>query len=368
VTRTIHLWIGLSLLVLLVPLGLSGSLLVWDTALDKRVHPARYAVRTGEQPPETYFAAARAAFAGRAVPAQLRMAQAPGLPVSVVGYAPAQDASGRRPPMRTAWLDPASGRVLDVGDPRGEWLGVIHRLHGNLLLTENGRPLVGWLGVAMLVMSLTGLWVWWPRGPVLNGLRWSRTTSTMSNLHHMVGFWIAIPLAVLSATGACIAFPKTLQALAGSEPAAARAPGPPRGGEGAFAPPLAAPRMSADAALAAARAVDPDLAQARLISISLPTAGRKPVWRVQFRHRDGSPVGAQVDDASGRATVEDGPQRDGPTGDPFMRLVRRIHEGAVWGPAWRIVVTLAGLAPTLLAVSGVAVWWRRRRRTRPAAS
>jgi uncharacterized iron-regulated membrane protein len=264
--------------------------------------------------------------------------------------------------MLMAWIDPGTGHVLGTADPRGGWLGVVHRLHGNLLLTQNGRPLVGWLGVAMLTMSLTGLWVWWPRGPILRGLRWSRSTSTMSNLHHTVGFWIAIPLAILSATGVYIAFPKTVQMLTGAGQPAARAQGP--RGDNAFAPPTASPRMPADAAVDAARAADPSLAQARLVSLTLPTtAGRKPVWRVQLR-ASGAPTSVRVDDESGRARVQDGPLRDSPGGgDPFARMVRQIHEGSAWGPAWRIVVTLAGLAPTLLAISGVAVWWRRRGRT-----
>ena len=35
ILRTVHLWIGLTLFVVLAPLGLSGSLLVWDDGLDK---------------------------------------------------------------------------------------------------------------------------------------------------------------------------------------------------------------------------------------------------------------------------------------------------------------------------------------------
>jgi uncharacterized iron-regulated membrane protein len=359
--RRIHLWLGLGLLALVVPLGLSGSLLVWDIAVDKLAHRARYAVGAGELSPEIYLAAARTAFAGRAAPAQLRMPRGAGMPVTVVGYTQEKAAPGQRPPMRTAWLDPATGRLLDEADPRGEWLGLAHRLHGNLLLTEIGRPIVGWLGVAMLAMSLTGLWVWWPRAVFLRGLRWARSRSTMSNLHHAVGFWIAIPLTVLSASGVYIAFPRTLQALTAPQRPLALGQGP--RGERAFAPPLPATQLTADAALAAARSADAALAQARLVTISLPTAAdRKPIWRVQLQPAEGPAVSIQVGDQNAHPQARAGAPRDGPgAGDPFARLVREVHEGSAWGPAWRILATVTGLAPTILALSGVFVWLRRRR-------
>ena len=42
------------------------------------------------------------------------------------------------------------------------FLGVIVRLHGNLLMGRAGRVYVGWLGLAMLVLGISGLILWWP--------------------------------------------------------------------------------------------------------------------------------------------------------------------------------------------------------------
>ena len=47
----IHLWIGLGLAVLLVPISLSGALLVWHDHLDALINPARYAVTDGQALP-----------------------------------------------------------------------------------------------------------------------------------------------------------------------------------------------------------------------------------------------------------------------------------------------------------------------------
>ncbi len=58
----IHRWIGVGLFVLLVPVALSGALLVYDDEFDALIHPARYAT-TGSAvlPPTTYLANANAA-------------------------------------------------------------------------------------------------------------------------------------------------------------------------------------------------------------------------------------------------------------------------------------------------------------------
>jgi uncharacterized iron-regulated membrane protein len=377
VWRNAHLWIGLGLFLVLAPLGLTGSLLIWGDGIDKLAHPARYAVTPGALAPDVYVQAASRAFGARAVPAQLKLPAATGLPVTVSGFSPAKAPPGQRPPSLTAWIDPASGRIIDVADPRQELRGVIHRIHGNLLMPQNapvnGRLLVGWLGVFMLMSSITGLCIWWPRNnAVLRALRWTRSPSVFSNLHHMVGFWICVPLAALSLSGAWIAFPQTMHALSvplgGRAEAAApherkdKPRGEQRAGERGFAPPLARPQLDATRAVEAARGADDGLDEARLISVTLPTTTAKPAWRIQFRDGGGDPVNVRVDDASGKARVQEGPATDGPGGgDPIAGFMRRLHDGSGFGPVWRTIVALAGLAPTVLGVTGAVFWLTRRK-------
>ncbi|HEX7758429.1 MAG TPA: PepSY-associated TM helix domain-containing protein, partial [Caulobacteraceae bacterium] len=221
----VHLWIGAGLLIVLAPLGLSGSALVWDVQLDRLLNAGHYVARNdaARLGASAYLASGQAAFGDRATANQVRYPHSPGDPVVVNGRV-AAGASGRPPRSLTAWLDPATGKLLDVGDPRASAVGAVHRLHGNLLLPVNGRPVVGWLGLAMAASCLTGLWLWWPRGVFFAGLGWRRGPNIFSNLHHMGGFWICVPLFALSVTGVYIAFPTIGHALAGSPspPAASR--------------------------------------------------------------------------------------------------------------------------------------------------
>ena len=58
---SVHKWIGLLLAILIIPLSLSGSALVWHDWLDAQVNPVRYAVSgPAVLPPSRYAAAAEA--------------------------------------------------------------------------------------------------------------------------------------------------------------------------------------------------------------------------------------------------------------------------------------------------------------------
>jgi hypothetical protein len=44
--------------------------------------------------------------------------------------------------------------------------------------------------------------------------------------------------------------------------------------------------------------------------------------------------------------------------------MRRIHDGGEMGVIWRTFITLAGIVPAVLGVTGVVMWLRRRARQR----
>lgn len=266
--------------------------------------------------------------------------------------------------MLTVWIDPPTGKVLASADTSKGFVQIMHRLHGTLMIPEIGRKVVGWLGWAMFVSCATGLWLWWPRnGAVLKALRWRRGPSKLFNLHHMVGFWICIPLAVLSLTGVYISFPQTSRALFGvGEPQSGPQSGPqakggrPGGpGRGRFAPPIENPKLTPEAAASAALALRPGAA---LASVSLPTKGKEPAWRVQVKPADAdTPVTIQVADATGEAKLDRGATRD-----PLSRLMRQVHDGADTGIVWQTIIFLGGIAPAVLGITGLVMWLRRRSR------
>ncbi len=337
---------------------------MWHDALDRALYADRYAVSgpQASQPITAYAAAAEQAFAGRAALTQIRLPQEAGDPVVAVGRLEGPPGPGGRPRTLNVWIDPPTGKVLSTGEIAKTFTQWLHVLHGSLQIPDIGRKVVGWLGWAMFVSSATGLWLWWPRhAGFVKGLRWRRGASTMFNLHHMIGFWICLPLAVLSLTGVYISFPQTSHALFGVPAPAARPSGP-----GRFAPPIAQPTTSLEAAVATAMADKPG---ATLASVSTPTKGKEPAWRVQVREPGAKqPATVQVNDATGavkKARREgQGARAGGGEGgpDPLSRWMRRIHDGADMGIVWQTIIFLAGIAPAVLGVTGLVMWLRRRAR------
>jgi uncharacterized iron-regulated membrane protein len=72
----------------------------------------------------------------------------------------------------------------------------------------------------------------------------------------------------------------------------------------------------------------------------------------------------EVVDATGEAKAQrPRPAAGGEGGpDPVSRWMRKVHDGAGTGPVWQTVITLAGLAPAVLGITGVIMWLRRRAR------
>lgn len=361
----VHLWIGVGLAVLLIPISISGGLLVWHDEIDALLTPHRYAV-SGTQvamPPSAYLAKAAEAVAADPEKLQatgLRYPEQPGGPVRVVTRAQQSDSNGR-PRFVTVFLDPPTAAVLDVMEFRASFIGFLHVFHENLTIPQySGRQIVGWAGVGMLILSLTGIWLWWPRnvsslGSLLRALRWTRSSRFTFNLHNMLGFWIALPLAAVSLTGIYLSFPQTARSTMSSIATMS-----PQGQRGGFAAEVAArTELTADRALQIALAAAPDATPATLFLPTVQRGGdnRGLAWRIQLTRAAGDePVTVVVDDHGGRATTAPAPQ----SGDRAAAWIRWIHEGSHSGPVWRAIAFLTGVFPTIFAVTGVIMWLRKR--------
>ena len=339
----VHKWIGLILAILIIPISLTGSALVWDEAVDHGLNPQRYAVSGSTLiDPDRYLAAARGSLKPTDSIVSIALPDGEG-PVVVTASSPGKSISG--PPRTMVYLDPPTARVLDVANNRSGVLRVFHMLHGSLMLPGVGRAIVGWIGVAMMVSCFTGLWLWWPTvGKWVRGLRWRRHRNLDTNLHHLMGFWIALPLFVLSLTGAWISFPQFFGSLTGAAPQ--------RGGMDraamARAKPLAVTQLSIDKAIDSAQAT----VSGEVRQITFPT-DLKPEWKITLAGYPQPSV--TVEDATGKAKAGRIMPED------TARLMRRIHDGTRMGPLWQTILFIGGILPAILAITGIIMWWRARK-------
>ena len=351
----VHKWIGLILAILIIPISLTGAALVWHDALDEAVNPQRYAVSgTALLAPDAYLAAARAVLKPGDRVSQLVISEHGGPVVVSAASPPKAGARGGRPqggpPPRTqVFLDPPTARVLEVASSAGGLVRFLHVLHGSLQIPGGwGRSIVGWIGVAMTVSAFTGLWLWFSTvGKWARGFRWRRHRNTDTNLHYLTGFWIALPLFVLSLTGAWISFPAFFAGVSG-QGGGPRGGGPDRAAT-MRARPLDAPAQGVASVIARAR---PYGKGAEVRSVGGPT-DLTPDWPVSFAG-EGAPQ-VKVADDSGSARAAPARGQGG-----VARLMRRLHDGTGMGIVWQVVIFLGGILPAVLAVTGIIMWARAR--------
>jgi uncharacterized iron-regulated membrane protein len=336
-----HRYLGLLATLPLVLLGLSGAVLTFEAELDRAINPTYWHVTPQGQPMawQDVIAAARRAYPGEP-PQSLRFPTSPDV---------------------AAELTLKGGRMVTVNPYTGGMLGSrrqadvltarIHQFHTRLLMDKAGQWITGTSTFILLVLGPTGLVLWWRRKGF--GIKWPAPWRRVNyDAHHAFGIFGLLPWMVLGLTGGVMVFEGTLR------------PAPPK--HEAHAP---APRSSSrpahpipvDAALDAASRALPG---AQITLTTLPSnAGGAFLVYMKFPE-DRTPAGRShvaIDAANGSVQwVEN--SRTAPATTRLWNLNRPLHTGDIFGWPTRLLACLASLAMALQAISGVWMWWPRRKR------
>jgi len=335
----IHLYLSLASLVFLVIVSATGALLVYLDPIDRLLNPHLTVVQPGR---ERLSLAAITAAAQRANPARrvIRL------------QLPERDDLSY-----TALLQ--DGTRVHVNGDTGEILGARHlqsgpsyylsSLHTSLLLTNRslGRGIVGWANVALLVISVTGLVLWWRRKLFVPGTSggWRRVNL---DLHHVSGVYALILVVVIGGTGVMLSFPAAVNpavwAVTGA-PAPVTLPKPiVRKGAAMITP---------DQAVEAARAALPG---------ARPTwVGVGPVTSVDLKFpEDGTPAGRShvfLDPYTGQVLLVQN-TRAAHAATAVRNATRMLHTGDIWGWPSQFAWCAACLALVVQAVTGLLIWWK----------
>ncbi|MEL0253840.1 MAG: PepSY-associated TM helix domain-containing protein [Novosphingobium sp.] len=176
--RAAHLGLGLSVGTLFVVLGISGSLLVFYQEIDAAVHPEIQVTGPAEAPGwhspvwDKALATVRREWPERTGAWRFEASGKPG-PVAARYVLPrTRPHAAHSGGFIMVWLTPDGSRVLREapwGDYAMTW---IYDLHMQLAAGPAWRDVVGWAGLVILVLLLTGLWAWWPKGSWRKALRY----------------------------------------------------------------------------------------------------------------------------------------------------------------------------------------------------
>ena len=328
--RTVHAWAGAILSLLLVVLGLTGSLLVFENDWIALKHPE---VRAG-------FAADPAVLGAAA-----ERLEADHPDMRTVDFAGPQLGGHKLYLAEEDFgIAAADGATLDrwTGPTRVE--AFVFDLHHHLLADETGELVGGVAALAAVLLVLTGVVVWAPAWRATRWRVWPRSTrrADLVSSHRNLGLITAVPVLVFCLTGAGMVFHDQAKALLA--PNAPEAPPPPVVGTGDIDWP---------AALAAAQARFPD---ATLRMASWPAAPGKPA-SIRLRqpgewHPNGRTT-VLIDPATSRVVrILDAQRLTG--GERAVNAIYPLHAGAVGGWLYEWVTVLSGLA--LAALGAIGTW------------
>ncbi|WP_250626294.1 PepSY-associated TM helix domain-containing protein [Pinirhizobacter soli] len=103
---------------------------------------------------------------------------------------------GRGDDLVRVYVDPTNGHVLHHAVEDERLMRRIFYLHGELLMGDRGSMVVELAASWAIVMILSGLYLWWPRGKGLAGVLYPRVRERgrlfWRDLHAVVGVWVAL--------------------------------------------------------------------------------------------------------------------------------------------------------------------------------
>lgn len=293
------------------------------------------------------------------------------------------------------FVDPYRGEILGTQDAKQNLQAIARALHGELMIGTVGDRLIelaaGW-GI-MLVIS--GLYLWWPRGSRVAGVLWPRLTARgrvlWKDLHAVTGFWGSLILLFMLLSGMTWTgmwgkqyaavwntfpaamwtdVPKSTQMAGELNTASAQTvpwamentPMPQSTGEhaehmhqhGMSAGP-AAPKISLQQVvdIATAKGIEPGY------SITAPKTAEGVFTVSVFADDPRNDATLHIDQYNGKVLADVGWQ-DYSLVSRATEMGVMLHEGKFFGWINQLLIFLACLMILLSAVSGLVIWWKRR--------
>ena len=373
-----HFYAGLLCLPFIVWLSLTGAVYLFKPQIEAAIDaPYRHVAAS----PRRARPSEQVAAAVRAVPGSvLHRYQLPGSSDDAVQILVGVGAQEKR-----VYVHPESLSILKVVDEDKRLMRMVFNLHGELMAGAWGSYIVELAASWTIIMILTGLFLWWPRGAGLAGTLYPRLRGDRRrfwrDLHAVTGLWVSFFALFLLVSGlpwakSWGAYLKTIRAVAEGQT-------PRQDWTTSKAEELRMRAMQD----AGTRAMLGEHAEHGGMAMMHPMTSYRPLDRLAITVGTlelappvliAPPTGMDQpwtakSDAANRPLRTD-LKLDGATGRVISRkdfaqrkLVDRlvgygvaVHEGQLFGIANQIVNLMTAIGLVLMSVSSVVLWWRRR--------
>jgi uncharacterized iron-regulated membrane protein len=409
----VHRWLALVLVAWVIVVGATGAWLVSHHAIESWFHGDRYASTPGDIGPEAATEAALAAFPSGATSYGLTMPRNGRGVYHVYGEVPAPATSGEaaEPSYITAYVDPGTGEVNEVRDDEAGATWWLYRGHlylwqdfgiagvfdpetgwcradadgaepGGLKgvacdVLPDGGDMIAWLSLAFIVVLLTGFYLWyWPgvrRWATAFAIRRGRGKFAFNlSVHKAVGLIVWLPLLVIAFTGAAFAFPNMNKWFENSTPAHRDFDLWVPGEDVVSGDPAGRDPIGLDRAREIIETRYPDRAL-NYLAPPYDETGHYMAWITRgfdpwTREGGAGNTYLALDQFTGE-TIYDGTPEEGNVFDQVWDdWSYPVHTGDFGGTSTRVVWTVVGLTPLVLAVTGVVMYIvrlsKRRKRSR----
>jgi uncharacterized iron-regulated membrane protein len=343
----LHLYTALIAGLVIVILGTTGAIMVFESELDVIFHRSLFKVQPGAKamPVADVIGVAKAAYPQW----KFRYLVMPAGPDRSY-YAMMVDSANV---LHEVFVDGYTGRVVGARTlPTA--LDDIHQLHLRLLMPAIvGRDIVFVSSLVLIWLVVSGLYLWWPlkRTTVKLGASLRRIAF---DLHSAVGIYTFVFLFVLAVTGALVHFDDTLASLANQ---AARVKDPLRAAPSAVT--AGAKTIGPDQALSIARAALPGTKP----NILMPPAGAKGSYRLNMYFPEdltGNRSWVLIDQYSGKVLFVES-SRAAEIGNKLILENRAIHTGQIYGYPTKVLMSFSSLMVVVMAITGYYMWWKKLR-------
>ncbi|MFA5984357.1 MAG: PepSY domain-containing protein [Methylococcaceae bacterium] len=357
-----HLYVGLSLGLVFVLAGVTGSLLVFYVELDEMLNPAlQISEAQSKQAPQSYEALLQALKARHPERAGAWRIELPrhDKAMFMARYYTAVEKQGLSFAPLIVWLNPYTAEVISSrfwGEFIMTW---IYDLHYALLLDSTGKTMMGIIGIVLLLPLLTGLYLWWPKASKLKSALSIKARASRSrllyDLHKINGVYGFLLLIILIISGVILELPAYFNPMIDRLSPLSKTP--------AYlsTPKPGLQRISLDLAADIARLSYPN---ASLRWIETPKDATAS-YRIRL-YQSGEPslrfpkTTVWLDQYSGSLIATYDPRMES-TGDAFLNLLHPLHNGEIAGMPGRLLVCISGFIPAVLYITGFMRWQEKRK-------
>jgi uncharacterized iron-regulated membrane protein len=287
--------------------------------------------------------------------------------------------------MRDIYVSP-QGKLLASVDPESRISATVARIHGSLLIGKMGSYLVELAASWAIVMILSGLYLWWPRGRRFAGILWPRMglgkRGFWRDIHAVTGFWVSGLALVTLVSGlpwtdiwaSEFKMVRTQMAWTNEQPQDWKGGGQQAHDHDHAAMMAAQPQITILATkLSLANLVTKAKAEAMPFpAIIIPPGAPMPFgppngdgWKLTSEAQNRPLIRTVTYDALTGSETSRSNFADKHVIDRVIGYGIAWHEGQLLGWFNQLVGVLTAMALILLVVSGTNMWWKRRPKDQP---